>query len=68
MNITTLAAQRAKYLALVEELAGWDSSPLEVERRLFAEAKANYRRAEKEFSRAVSMYTAEELRNLGVAA
>lgn len=68
MNLTKLAYKRAQCLALLEFLADWDKSEDCDERALYSLADRAYRNAEAQFARACSLYSREELRQMGIAA
>ncbi len=61
MNIHQLSRLRARTLAKLEALAGWDDSDDKEERRLHALAKSEYQRAERDYQHATSTMTQEEI-------
>ena len=61
MDIRKLARMRDIRAAQLEQLAGWEESSDREERRLYAEAKVAYVRAEDAFQRATATLTLQEL-------
>ena len=65
MNMPYLAHRRAKCLALLELVDGWDISEDRTERRLHKDVVAAYRKAEAQFNSATATLTNSELKEMG---
>lgn len=68
MNIHRLARIRAKALAHLEALAGFQMSKDREEVQMYLDAEKAYRRAERDFQQAAACLTTGELHALGIAA
>ena len=68
-NLAHLAQRRAKLLANVEAIADWATSPYRDERALYERARRAYELAERDYNRAISTLSPEEVaERSGVAA